>query len=133
METFVTLIQDTENFRILIFFVFCTFFCFILLLWFPKFWTALVSINAETIGRNLNSQKSPPSGAGLFFSGVYLVAALVLHAAGYTFLERTDFFFYLAPLFLMSVAGFLDDIFEFPWLPRLVFYFLTAGCFVFFT
>ena len=27
----------------------------------------MVAISAEPIGRNLNSHKSPPSGAGLFF------------------------------------------------------------------
>ena len=93
----------------------------------------MVSISAEPIGRNLNSHKSPPSGAGLFFSGVYLLAGLVLDGVGYSFLEQTEFFFSLAPLFLMSAAGFLDDIFEFPWLPRLVFYSLIAVFFVFFT
>ena len=93
----------------------------------------MVAISAEPIGSNQNSHKSPPPGAGIFFSGVYLLAGLVLNVAGYNFLERTDFFFYLAPLFLMSVAGFLDDLFEFPWLPRLVFYSLIAVFFVFFT
>ena len=55
---------------------------------------------------------------------------LISQSAGYHFLESEDLFFYLAPLFLMSVAGFLDDIFEFPWFPRLVFYSLISLFFV---
>ncbi len=129
METFSTLVQSPEYFQILIFFVLSTFFCFIFLLCFLKFWTAF----AQSLEPNLNLHKSPPSGAGLVFSCVYLLTGLILDVAGYSFLERPDLFFYLTPLFLMSVAGFLDDIFEFPWLPRLVFYFLTSVCFVVFT
>ena len=71
-----------------------------------------------------------PSGAGLIFSGVYMMGGLIFQSAGYDFLESEDLFFYLAPLFLMSVAGFLDDIFEFPWFPRLFFYSLISLFFV---
>ena len=133
MENFATLIQTSEYLRILIFFGLSTFFCFILLLLFPRFWVAIVNLSHGPLEHNFNSQPRLPSGAGLIFSGVYLLSGLVLELAGYNFLDRTNLFFYLFPLFLMSLAGFLDDIFEFPWLPRLVFYFLTSLYFVFIT
>ena len=130
MENFVILIQASENFRVLIFSTTSTLFCFLSLLLFPRFWSAIVSFTSGPVKHIGNPRGSLPSGAGLFFSGVYMIAGLIFQSAGNDFLERTDLLFYLAPLFLMSAAGFLDDIYEFPWFPRLFFYFLISLCFV---
>ena len=130
MENFVILIQASENFRVLIFSTTSTLFCFLSLLLFPRFWSAIVSFTSGPVKHIGNPRGSLPSGAGLFFSGVYMIAGLIFQSAGNDFLERTDLLFYLAPLFLMSAAGFFDDIYEFPWFPRLFFYFLISLCFV---
>ena len=129
METFVILIQASEYFRVLIFLATSTLLCFLLCLIFPRFWSAL-GFASGPIEPAYNHQSSPPSGAGLIFSGVYIMGGLISQHGGYHFLESEDLFFYLAPLFLMSLAGFLDDIFEFPWFPRLVFYSLISLFFV---
>ena len=130
MEIFVILTQAVEHLPFLIFIATSTFFCFLLLLFFPRFWSAILFAVNGSVDPTQNPHSNLPSGAGLVFSSVYIIAGLIFQSAGYNFLERADLFFYLAPLFVMSVAGFLDDICELPWFPRLVFYFLTSLCFV---
>ena len=72
------------------------------------------------------------SGAGVIFSGCYFGICLIVGFSSLSFVEEgTGFQYLIAPLLVMAVAGFLDDIFDFHWLPRLVFYSSVSFYFVF--